>query len=127
MRYLLDTHVVLWFAQNSPLLSSNAKKVLLDINTEKYVSIISDWEVAIKLGTNKLNIVNGLSEFHKMVDSNGFSALSVSRNHLSQLAGLPHHHKDPFDRLLVGTALAENLTIITVDENIQKYNVPYLW
>ena len=127
MRYLLDTHVVLWLAQNSHMLSNKAQMALLDRNAEKYVSIISDWEIAIKLGTKKLNIVGGLSEFHKMIDSNGFSVLPVARNYLSELAELPHHHKDPFDRLLIGTALAENLTIITVDENIHKYDVLCLW
>jgi len=127
MKYLLDTHVVLWLALNSHMLSEKAKTVLLDRNTEKYVSIISDWEIAIKLGTNKLSIVGGLPEFHKMVDDNGFSVLPISRNYLAQLADLPNHHKDPFDRLLVGTALAEGLTIITIDENINKYDVPCLW
>ena len=53
--------------------------------------------------------------------------LPVSRDYLAQLSEIPHYHKDPFDRLLVGTALAENLTIITIDENIHKYDVPCLW
>jgi len=126
-RYLLDTHVVMWVAENSPLLSDNAKKIILDSDAEKFVSIASAWEVAIKLGTRKLNIEGGLSEYYRMVDTNGFFTLSVEREYLRQIPALPNHHKDPFDRLLVATAVAEGMTLVTIDENIHMYDVPWLW
>ena len=127
MKYLLDTHVVLWTAENSPMLSKKAKAVILDKNAEKYVSIVSAWEVTIKLGTNKLRLDGGLSEFFRMIDDNGFFTLSVEREYLRQLSHLPDYHKDPFDRLLVATAITENLTLISTDENIQRYDVSCLW
>lgn len=62
-----------------------------------------------------------------MIDENGFNALSVEREYLNVLADLKDNHKDPFDRLLIATAVTENLTIITADENINKYDLPVLW
>ena len=127
MKYLLDTHVVLWIAENSPLLSDRAKKVILDEDTEKFISIASAWEVAIKLGNKKLQLDGGLLEFFRMVDTNGFFTLPVDRKYLRLIPHLSEYHKDPFDRLLVATAITEEMTIITIDENIQKYNVLWLW
>ena len=127
MKYILDTHVVLWVAENSSMLSEKVKAVILDEGTEKYVSLASAWEVAIKLHTNRLTIHGGLSEFFRMIDDNGFFTLSVERDHISHLARLPDHHRDPFDRLLVATAISENATLITIDAKIHQYNVSHLW
>ena len=127
MKYLLDTHVVLWAAENSPLLTDKAKTAILDEHAEKYVSIVSAWEVAIKLGTKKLHLDGGLPEFFRMIDDNGFITLSVEREYLRLIPSLPDYHKDPFDRLLVATAIAEEMALITIDENIHKYEVVCLW
>ena len=127
MKYLLDTHVVLWVAENSPLLSDRVKATILDEHSEKYVSIVSAWEVAIKLGTRRLQLDGGLPEFFRMIDDNGFLTLSVEREYLRMLANLPDYHKDPFDRLLIATAITEKMTLITSDENIQRYNELWLW
>jgi len=127
VKYLLDTHVVLWIAENSPLLTDRAKTAVLDDSVEKYVSVASAWEVAIKLGTRKLYLDGGLSEFFRMIDDNGFLALPVEREHLQRVTRLPPHHKDPFDRLLVASAIAENMTLLTADENIPMYDVTCLW
>ena len=127
MKYLLDTHVVLWAAENSPMLSNKAKTAILDVKTEKYVSIVSAWEVAIKLGSGKLHLEGGLLEFFRIIDDNGFHELSVEREYLELISSLPDHHKDPFDRMLVATVLAEDMTLITADENIHRYGAPCLW
>ncbi len=127
MKYLLDTHAILWLAANAPFLSSKAKHAILDHNNEKYVSIVSAWEVAIKLGTQKLELEGGLPEFFRMIDENGFILLGIEREYLNCVQTLPFFHKDPFDRLLIATALLENLTLISIDENIQKYDVTWLW
>ena len=127
MKYLLDTHVVLWVAENSPKLSDKAKDVVFDISATKYVSIVSAWEIAIKLGTKKLELIGGLPEFFRMIDDNGFFTLSVERDYLRQIPTLPDFHKDPFDRLLISTAVVEDLTLVTIDENIHKYDVRWIW
>ena len=127
MKYLLDTHVVLWTAENSPLLSEKAKSAILDENSEKYISIVSAWETAIKLGTRKLHLEGGLPEFFRMVDDNGFFTLPIEREYLRLIPHLPDYHKDPFDRLLIATAVTENMTIITADQNVQRYKILWLW
>ena len=127
MKFLFDTHAILWAGENSPLLSERAKKAFLSQTAEKYVSIASAWEVAIKLGTQKLSLEGGLYEFFRMIDYNGLIMLGVEREYLDRLHELPLWHKDPFDRLIISTANTENLTLVTVDENIQKYDVSWLW
>ena len=127
MKYLLDTHVVLWVGKGSTRLSEKAKKIVLNVNVEKYVSIASVWEVAIKIGNKKLDITGGLPEFIKMIDDNGFYTLSVEREYLLSLRALPDYHKDPFDRLLLATAMTEGMTLVTSDENIHKYGVRHVW
>ena len=127
MKFLFDTHAILWAGENSPLLSERAKKAFLSQTAEKYLSIASAWEVAIKLGTQKLSLEGGLSEFFRMIDDNGLIMLGVEREYLDRLHELPLWHKDPFDRLIISTANTENLTLVTVDENIQKYDVSWLW
>ena len=114
MKYLLDTHVILWTAENSPLLSKKAKAAILDEHAEKYVSIVSAWEAAIKLGTHKLQLDGGLPQFFRMIDDNGFLTLHVEREYLQLIPDLSNHHKDPFDRLLIATAIVEDMTIITI-------------
>jgi PIN domain nuclease of toxin-antitoxin system len=127
MKYLLDTHVILWLATNSPFLSETVKRAILDNNNEKYVSIVSAWEVAIKLGTQKLQLDGGLAEFFRMIDENGFFLLGIEREYVHYVQSLPFFHKDPFDRLLIATASVENLTLISIDDNIQKYDVNWIW
>ena len=127
MNLLLDTHVILWLASDSGKLSANAKGALADENNVRYVSIASAWEVAIKLGSQKLRFDGGLLEFYRVIDHNDFYETGVSREYLSLLEEIEDIHKDPFDRLLIATALMENFTIVTADENIHKYNVNWLW
>ena len=127
MKYLVDTHIVLWVAANSPLLSERAKAAILDKSSEIYVSIVSAWEVAIKLGTRKLNLDGGLSEFFRMIDDNGFITLPIGRNYLLKLQNLSDFHKDPFDRLIVATATIEDMILITADVNLHRYGTPWLW
>jgi len=124
---LLDTHVILWLAQGGGKLSPPATQALCDENNVRHVSIASAWEVAIKLNAKKLRFDGGLSEFYRVVDRNDFFETGVRRKYLSLLSGLDDIHNDPFDRLLIATALSENFTIVTADENIHKYKVSWLW
>jgi PIN domain nuclease of toxin-antitoxin system len=125
--YLLDTHILIWVAKNNSKVSKIASTALLDERAKKYISIVSAWEVAIKLGLGKLDIKGGLSEFFRIADENGVETLPLRRTHLDILVDMPMHHKDPFDRILIATALAEDMIFISADENISKYGVPVLW
>jgi PIN domain nuclease of toxin-antitoxin system len=126
MKYLLDTHMVLWIAEDSPRISEAVRSRLTDKTSEKYVSVASAWEVALKLGTGKLQVEGGLQKYFEIIDDYGFATLALEREYLQQMLKLPEHHKDPFDRLLVATAITENMVLVTADQNIQKYNVRFL-
>ena len=121
MKYLLDTHMVLWLAENSPKLSDTAKTIILDEANEKYVSIASCWEISIKLSLNKLDLVGGTAEFFRIIQENGFEVLNILKKHLIVLETLPFHHRDPFDRLLVATAIADNLILLSEDAQLLAY------
>ena len=124
MKNLLDTHTILWFL-NGEKLSADTKALIMD--GENHVSIVSLWEVAIKMNIGKYRFDGGFSAFSELVYQNGFEVLHIRDEYLQQLFELPLIHREPFDRLIVATASCEDLTIITADENIQKYDVPWVW
>jgi PIN domain nuclease of toxin-antitoxin system len=127
MSYLLDTHILLWFFEDSKKLTDNVNAVLDDKKISKYVSLISLWEFTIKHSIGKLKFDDGVVWLHQLVKQNGFILLPIKELHIFKLAQLPLLHKDPFDRLLVATAIVEKLTIITADVNIHNYKTPILW
>ena len=128
MRYLLDTHTFLWYFWDSKDLSESASEIIENNAVEKYVSIASLWEFSIKYSMGKLTFDGGLTHLWEMLSKNGFIILPITQPQLETLiAELPLHHRDPFDRLIIATAKAEDMTIVTIDENIHKYDVPWVW
>ena len=128
MKYLLDTHAFLWYFWDSVELSEYASNIIEDENAQKYISIASLWEFSIKYSMKKLTFDGGLTHLWDMLSQNGFVILPITQPQLESLISeLPFHHRDPFDRLIIATAKAEDLIIVTVDENIQKYGVPWVW
>lgn len=125
--YLLDTHVVLWLAASPEQLSETAKKVLLDSSVHLYVSIASAWEVAIKISLGKLQLTGGVDGFFQICADNGIQILPVKQSHLSLVQCMPFHHRDPFDRLLLATAQTEDLTMLSADSQIYRYNLAWVW
>ena len=127
MKYLLDTHTVLWYLGNSPSLSIKVKEII--INRENSVSVcsISLWEAAIKANLGKLKSNLTFEEFLNKIENSDFEILQIKEKYLRRLSVLPFIHKDPFDRLLIAIALVENLTILTADENVRKYEVSWMW
>jgi len=124
MKNLLDTHIILWFL-NGEKLSEKTKELI--INEENYVSVVSLWEVAIKMNIGKYSFNGGFSAFRELVRNNGFTVLPIKDVYMERLFSLPLIHRDPFDRLIIATSLVEGMTIITADENMQKYNVAWLF
>ena len=74
-----------------------------------------------------MDLDGGLPEFFRMIDVNGFILLSIEREYVLQMSNLPDYHKDPFDRMIIATAIVENMTLITIDDNIHKYDLSLLW
>jgi PIN domain nuclease of toxin-antitoxin system len=129
MKYLIDTHVVLWAVDDSKELSKTAREILQNKNALILVSMASLWEFSIKYGMGKLKFNGGLFRLYEHIKNADITIYPIIKSHLSAFIELPpmENHKDPFDRLLVATAKAENMTILTADENIHKYDVSYVW
>jgi len=127
MRYLLDTHALIWYFENSSRLPPATKEIIGDNENRIYLCSVSLWEIAIKLNSGKLEIHLTFEELLNRVRRDDYQLLQIEGKHLKRLFALPTLHKDPFDRLLIATALAENLTIITADDDIHKYDVPCFW
>lgn len=128
MRYLLDTHSLIWFLEDHIQLSDKARGKIMNIENRCFVSIASIWEIFIKVNIGKLKLDFPVSALKREIHENGFEILPIEFEHLQQLLQLDFHHKDPFDRLLIAQAQCEKMTIITKDNNFSKYNkVKLLW
>ncbi len=128
MKLLLDAHALLWFIGNDPQLSAAARENIESPAHQKLVSAASLWEIALKLSLGKLKLPRPFAEvFPQQLDVNGFELLPISCMQLSQLAELPFHHRDPFDRLLIAQALADGLTIVTRDTAFSQYPAKTIW
>ncbi len=119
-RFLLDTHVLLWWLDGSPELGPRCKELIADQRNQVYVSAATTWEISIKKALGKLEAPDDIDS---IVEDEGFSKLPISLYH-GQLAGsLPMLHRDPFDRMLIAQAQAEGLILMTSDNNIGLYNL----
>lgn len=116
MRVLLDTHTFLWFIEADNLLSKSARTIIEDSATEVYLSIASAWEMAIKISIGKLALRGPIEEvIARQQRDNDITLLDITVGHIARLTALPIHHRDPFDRLLIAQAMAENVPILSVD------------
>ena len=128
MNILLDSHTLIWFSQNSLQLSSSAIKILEDRNNLLFLSLVSVWEIQIKVQLGKLNLDISLSEIVKdQTKINDVQILPLKLSHIWTLDTLPYYHKDPFDRLLISQAITENLIIRGVDSVFNSYPVQKIW
>ena len=128
MNILLDSHTLIWFSQNSPQLSSSAIEILEDRNNLLFLSLVSVWEIQIKVQLGKLNLDISLSELVKdQTKINDVQILPMKLSHIWTLDTLPYYHKDPCDRLLISQAITENLIILGVDSVFDSYPVEKIW
>jgi PIN domain nuclease of toxin-antitoxin system len=128
MKILLDTHTLIWFVENAPQLPTKTKDLIADEGTERIVSIVSLWEIAIKHSLGRLALSLPLDEFiatHLPADK--VTLLPITVLHILTFAQMPWHHRDPFDRILVAQAITEALPIISVDAALDAYGVQRLW
>lgn len=123
MNYLIDTHALIWYAEGDKQLPSRIKDLIVDRNNTVYYSHASIWEMAIKISIDKLAVQITLPAWEALLLANGFTLLPLQFKHFEHLLSLPFHHNDPFDRLLLAQALAEDFIIITHDKQFSKYPV----
>jgi PIN domain nuclease of toxin-antitoxin system len=124
MRYLLDTHIFLWWVLDNPKLSEPFKKAIAHPDNDLYLSSASTWEMVIKASIGKLSLPSSPETFirHQLL-INEMTPLDISIEHTFALATLPMIHKDPFDRILIAQAIYENLVLMTDDPLIKNYKV----
>jgi PIN domain nuclease of toxin-antitoxin system len=123
MKLLLDTHAFLWWDSSDARLPEALRDAIASPRSEVFVSAVTVWEIAIKRASGKLTFGGSMG---KAIEEQGFLALPISVEQAEAAGGLPQLHRDPFDRLLVAQALLEGLVLVTVDEQILRYQVPHL-
>lgn len=123
MRLLLDTHVFLWWDVRHRRLTKAMRAVLEDNSNTVFVSAATVWEIGLKRALGKLEFP---ASIEAAIAKNGFEPLVVSARHAELAAGLPRHHSDPFDRMLVAQAQLESLVLATQDPKLALYGTPLL-
>lgn len=127
MRFLLDTSVFLATLDGSERLNRRAREIFL-AGDELHLSAASSWEIAVKYGLRKLHLPKPPAELiPEQLSKNSIHSLPISLAHTLAGAGLPNHHKDPFDRILIAQAIEEGMTLLTSDSEVTKYPVDIVW
>ncbi len=128
MRALLDSHAFLWWIGDDPRLSPGAREIIAEGGNEIFFSAASAWELAIKSSLGRLRMPADFERFvTDQVNLNGFSMLPVQLSHALRVHGLPPHHKDPFDRMLVAQAQVEEMPLVSRDRRLAGYGVRLVW
>ena len=127
MAFLLDTHTFLWFVAGDKQLPPTVRDKIKDIKQPCFLSVASLWEITIKFQIGKLTLNISLEDLFNYVDRNQIEIIPINIEHLLTLSELPRHHGDPFDRLIISQAIAENLILITRDSALKKYKVKQQW
>ena len=128
MRLLLDTHVFLWWIDDAPALSRKARTAIADPQNQCLLSLVSSWEMAIKLSLGKLELPAAIEHFiPEQLAANGFGQLQINFRQVAKVATMAYHHRDPFDRLLIAQAIEEDVPVVTSDPVFKKYGVKVIW
>lgn len=123
MKLILDTHVLLWWWDDSPKLSGELRELIANADNEVFVSAVSIAEIAVKRSIGRLEVND---DFAEGIERDGFVELPMRAVHGGRLASLPLLHRDPFDRMLVAQAQVEGATLVSLDGMVKQYDVPTL-
>ncbi|MCH7730929.1 MAG: type II toxin-antitoxin system VapC family toxin [Candidatus Marinimicrobia bacterium] len=128
MNLLLDTHAFIWFCEGNPRISRLARAAIENLNNTRYLSIASIWEMSLKKSMDKLTLSIPLEQFiSKQMEINSIKILPIKLRHVYQVASLPFHHRDPFDRLLVSQCQIEQFSLLSRDKIFSLYNIDVVW
>ncbi len=121
MKYLIDTHIFIWFVESSPNLSRTAKKIIENQSNEIFISIAALWEISIKTSIGKLKIKGTYDSVIDDLNDNLIEILPLEFVHTVENNRLPFHHRDPFDRIMIAQAIVENIDFISADAVFDDY------
>jgi PIN domain nuclease of toxin-antitoxin system len=124
VKFLLDTHLLLWTVSQSRRLSPEARELIGDPDNELLFSIASLWEAAIKRGLGRKDFQVDLRLLRRGLLDHGFEQLSITAEHTLAVADLPPLHRDPFDRMLVAQSIVEGIILLTADPVVARYPAP---
>lgn len=128
MKFLLDTQAFLWMVTDNSLVSKKIKKLFLDQENIFYLSLVSIWEMSIKMSLGKLKVQQPFEKFIlNQLQENFIEQLPIHFRHVTKVRTLPFHHRDPFDRLLIAQSLIEDLPVVSSDSAFAKYGISVLW
>ena len=128
MRILLDTHALLWWLSDDVALTRPARKTIADTRNTLIVSAASAWEIGTKVRLGKLPTADDLADdFSGQLERDGFELMAISAEHAVRAGLLPGPHKDPFDRMLIAQAQAENLPLISNETLFESYGIRRIW
>jgi PIN domain nuclease of toxin-antitoxin system len=128
VRALLDTNSFLWFISGSDKLSGQARNFMSKLNNQLALSVSGLWEIAIKISLGRLELARPFEQFmQEQLRENAIDVLPIEIRHLTKLIDLPFHHRDPFDRLLIAQAIAEELPVISADTVFKNYGIEVIW
>lgn len=120
MDYLLDTQVFIWWMEENKKLPASVKSIIDDPLNNIFLSVVTPWEIVIKIKAKKLKVPKNFAEF---IMNGVFKVMPIQVAHVLGVEKLPSYHKDPFDRILISQATVENLTLVTSDQKFRKYNL----
>jgi PIN domain nuclease of toxin-antitoxin system len=128
LRALLDTHALLWWLADDPSLTRAARRIIAETRNTLLVSAASAWEIATKVRLGKLpTAANFVADFSGQIEREGFQLLAISADHAIRAGLLPGPHRDPFDRMLIAQAQAENVPILSNESAFESYGLRRLW
>jgi PIN domain nuclease of toxin-antitoxin system len=127
MKYLLDTHAFLWYLNGDDLLSKKARIAIESPESECFISIVSFWEITIKISLGKLITKRTLGELKNGAEKSGFIIQQIRLDYFEELINLPFEHRDPFDRILVAICKTEDFQLISKDNTLSKYQIEVIW
>jgi PIN domain nuclease of toxin-antitoxin system len=128
MKTLLDTHALLWLLTDDKRLSETAKNTFLDQENSLFFSMTSLWEICIKMSLGKLSLKRGwLKTIQDEMKVNAIHWLPIEIRHCTELTKLPFHHRDPFDRMLIAQAMAEDMLLLSRDIRLSDYEITRVW
>jgi PIN domain nuclease of toxin-antitoxin system len=128
LRLLLDTHALIWWWLSDPKLSEHARAAIAHEGNETFVSAVSAYEIALKVGAGQLpQMAELLARFSDAAHEDALMHLPLRYDHARTAGLLPLHHRDPFDRLIAAQALMEELMVVTCDPQIAAFGCEVLW
>jgi PIN domain nuclease of toxin-antitoxin system len=128
MRVLLDTHAFLWLITDDDRLSGNARQTFLNTENSLFFSAASLWEICLKKSLGKISLKDGwLQAIQEEMEINTIQWLPIEMRHCAEVAELPFYHRDPFDRMLIAQAIAEEMKLLSRDSRLANYAIELIW